>query len=132
MGQYDMDSIGYFRRVGSKLLYLDYRDVAQPDKKEQLIIDFTMNINDTIHFSAEGLLHGRNTFFVKDIQCLQNNRVFVLERVDALSTVPFECCYLRQMSIGENTGFIEFVYDMDYGPLMFYSPPRDFRANYER
>lgn len=107
MGIINCDSIGYFRREGNKIYFIDY-DVFEhhPKENEQILLDFNLQKGDTT-----ALWGFRNVYSIEEINyAASGERIATLERIDSLSRIFDEGCKICKMKIGEKRGFIELLY----------------------
>lgn len=124
MGMVNCDSIGYFRREGNRIYFLDYDPFEHhPDENEQILMDFSLQKGDTLGFKPTALWGFRNVFLIEDINyATSGERVATLRRIDSLSRIVVESCNVCKMTIGEKRGFIELLYCCYGSGMLRYYP----------
>ena len=110
---------GYVRYDSiNEKLFITYGDdpnrpqLTVPDGSEALLIDFNLNINDTLKW---GMWNGgiSNPYFVNDVEEI-NNSSYILKKYDIYSNPSYHYAYIVN-GIGSLSGF-----DSNYGKLIHY------------
>ncbi|MEO6240312.1 MAG: hypothetical protein ABIQ40_03225 [Bacteroidia bacterium] len=111
------DTIGFFRKEGRKIFYIDnrFKSYSQNDPRlsEQLFFNFDLELGDKITFYGSSFFPGKNTFQLTSIEVdsVYADTLYNLKRLKESTSYGIDDYHLTEISIGQQVGFVKYFYE---------------------